>query len=98
MAESTKFEIDVSLYTEATHAPWWVIVNPKFKAKTIDCVEGPFFSREEAERALHADRHLFGAKARVWCLMANRNSQYYEQWCAYRANGGKLPPESEQPK
>ena len=99
MAESTKFEIDVSLYTEATHAPWWVIVKrPRVRARHEDCIDGPFFSREEAKGVLESNRHNYGPKAYVFCMSSPRGSQYRSAWESYRANGGKLPPEMEKPK
>jgi hypothetical protein len=52
---------------EGTRAPWWYIWTPAFHHTPSQCIAGPFYSRESAERHLANHRHRFTAKSYVWC-------------------------------
>lgn len=65
---------------EATRAPWWVIIDPRGRPSTageiMSTIEGPFFSREDAEGYLTAARYNFGNRPEVWCLSGHAEGKY----------------------
>ena len=83
-----KIEIEVSESNEGTSYPWWMIIDPDaITASVTDtvgeigmgAVTGPYFSREEAERALETHRHNYSQRAVVWCASGYRSEQYRTQ-------------------
>ncbi len=84
-----KLTIDVSRNSEATSAPWWMIINPKQNMSIqIDAchniasmITGPFFSRESAQTHLDLRRHAFGPNAVVFCHSGYWSNEYKD---AYR--------------
>lgn len=81
---SVKIELEVSEECESTAFPWWMIIDPAQNFKTGErgvynvafMVTGPFFSREEAERVLQAQRYNFGTSACVYCHSGTYSPQY----------------------
>ena len=68
-----KVTIELSEDDEGTLYPWWLIVNPTQMMSphvarvAMGMIDGPFFSRESAERYLLAHRYNYGKHAKVWC-------------------------------
>jgi len=68
-----KIEIEISDKNEGTSYPWWLIIDPKqmlnrdLHTAVIGMISGPFFSREEAEIYLRANRHHYSVLAIVYC-------------------------------
>jgi hypothetical protein len=80
---TTKIELEISDDNESTSYPWWVILRPVWatrkrlsSADVSNAVEGPFFSREEAQVELDSRRYYYGKQAVVWCLSGCNSSQY----------------------
>lgn len=86
MKDSIKVTINVSTKVESTDSPWWVIVDPKKRARGIiglaAQITGPFFSRSEAEDHLANRRYEFSKNAIVYCKSGCWTSEYKD---AYRA-------------
>jgi len=88
-----KIEIEVSEKNESTASPYWMIIDPRLTESSIfaelapdekvnyisNMIDGPFFSREQAESVLNAERYNYGEHAVVWCCCAKRGSQYRQQ-------------------
>jgi len=76
---TTTIHIEVSDNDEGTSYPWWVIVRPACTTRTDDVVnsiDGPFFSRKEAQVELDTRRHYYGKRAVVWCMSGCYSGQY----------------------
>jgi len=79
-----KIEIEVSEECEATSYPYWLIIDPRQNFKTdndglhnvASMITGPFFSREEGELVLKAQRYNFGTGACVFCCSGHNSPQY----------------------
>ena len=79
-----KIELEVSEENEGTSAPWWVIIDPRQNFKTnydgiyaiASMIEGPFFSREEAENTLKRTRYNYSKGAKVFCMSGCHTVQY----------------------
>jgi len=79
-----RIEIEVSEECEATSYPYWLIIDPQQNFKTdnqglhnvASMITGPFFSREEGETILKAQRYNFGAGAHVFCCSGTNSPQY----------------------
>ena len=76
-----KITLDVSEDNECTSEPWWAILDPSFYASNnVDylagCIEGPFFSREEAQAELDATRYNYSKRACVYCMSGYHTRQY----------------------
>lgn len=68
-----KIEIQVSEENEGTSFPWWCIVVKPYHPMNI---EGPFFSREEAEEERQRGIYKYGKSSKVWCLSGVNTRQY----------------------
>lgn len=80
---TTKIELEISDDNESTSYPWWVILRPVWSTRkrlsssdVSNAVDGPFFSREEAQFELDSRRHYYGKQAIVWCLSGCYTRQY----------------------
>ena len=79
-----KIEIEVSEECEATSYPYWLIIDPQQNFRTdiqglhnvASMITGPFFSREEGELVLKAQRYNFGTGACVFCCSGHNSPQY----------------------
>jgi hypothetical protein len=79
-----KIELEISDKNEHTSSPWWIIVDPRQNFKVNDegvnniahMINGPFFSREEAESVLRYRAHHYSKNARVWCHSGYETIQY----------------------
>jgi len=84
-----KISLEISEANECTSFPWWVIVDP-LKNMRLDVdtaaaqIEGPFFSREEAEAELKATHYNYSKRACVYCMSGYHSRQYKE---AYKKAG-----------
>lgn len=80
-----KIEIEVSSENEGTAEPWWLIVDPRQMMRP-DChtvagmIDGPFFSREEAEAYLEGHRYNYSNRAVVYCHSACHTLQYKQKY------------------
>jgi hypothetical protein len=61
---------------EGTSYPWWAIVRGRGPNKTL--LEGPFFSREEAEEMREAKPQDYGRSSYVYCFSGHRSFGYCE--------------------
>ena len=78
-----KIHLEISEENDSTSYPWWVILFPVWatrkrlsSADVSNAVEGPFFSREEAQKELNSRRHYYGKQAVVWCLSGCNTIKY----------------------
>lgn len=78
-----KIQLEISEENESTSYPWWVIIVPTWTTKGIISdvdichhIEGPFFSRQEAQTELGSRRHFYGKRAAVYCLSGYCSGQY----------------------
>jgi len=77
-------EITVSGKNEGTAAPYWLIIDPQQNFRCDDqgiyniasMIEGPFFSREEAEETLRRTRYNYSKNAQVFCASGCHTEQY----------------------
>lgn len=66
---------------ESTACPYWLIIDPK---QNMSCdphavamnIEGPFFSREDAEEYLQRRRYNYSKKAVVYCASGYFSDKY----------------------
>lgn len=80
-----KIQLEVSDKNECTDSPYWLVLDPE---QNMSCcphqmagtIEGPFFSREEAEEYLKQRRYAYSDRAVVYCLSGYRSRQYREQY------------------
>lgn len=76
-----KIELEVSEKHETTAEPWWLIIDPRQMMRP-DChtvagmIDGPFFSREEAEMVLKSRAHHYSKNAVVFCHSGCYTNQY----------------------
>ena len=69
---------------EITDSPYWLIIDPSQMMKpdvgwVAHMIEGPFFSREDAEHHMKEERpHAFSDHARVYCCSGYRSTKYKE--------------------
>ena len=67
---------------EATASPWWVILDPKGSGVGISgtkigpMIDGPYFSREDAEAYLEAKRYNYGKNPVVYCLSGHTSRKF----------------------
>lgn len=76
-----RIEIDVSDENEGTDSPYWLILDPSQNLKRDLCalacqITGPYFSRQAAEKHLHARRYNYSDRAMVYCLSGYWSSEY----------------------
>lgn len=87
-----KITLDVSDKNESTDAPWWIIIDPNknFNKSNVDlfagCIDGPYFSRQEAQDYLNGHLYNYSKKAVVYCMSAYRARQYREAYREARNN------------
>ena len=81
--------VDVSNDTERTHAPYWLIIDPK-ATSIFQRVTGLFFSRDEADHFLKMNAFDYSDKAQVWCFSGNRGRTYREAYEKSQKNGNCL--------
>ncbi len=86
-------EITISEETEATHAPWWIIIDPAQMMSpsyhaVAGMITGPFFSREEAETHLRQRRYAFSNRAVVFCKSGHAAPQYNDKYSDARRKAG----------
>jgi len=71
---------------EGTAAPYWLIIDPR-QMMAPDChtvasmIDGPFFSRDDAQQQLENRRYDYGPKAVVYCA-SGYWSKKYKDLCA----------------
>ena len=78
----------VAANNEGTRSPWWVILDPR---QNMSCdlhvlgamIDGPFFSRKDAEAFLAATYYNFSDKAVVYCLSGCHSRKYDEFYNAF---------------
>lgn len=80
-----RITIEVSEDRECTDSPWWVIVDPQQNMRrNVDlaaaCIEGPFFSRQEAEDELRTTHYNYSKRACVYCMSGYHTRQYKAAW------------------
>lgn len=68
---------------EGTESPYWLVIDPgrtRNMKTTITqitcCVDGPFFSRKDAEEYLEARRYDYSNRAGVWCASGHHSRKY----------------------
>ncbi len=79
-----KIKLEISDKNEGTRSPWWVIIDPRQNFHVdkagLHCIanmiEGPYFSREEAQNEIDARRHAYTKNARVFCMSGYHTEQY----------------------
>src|SRR5690606_23799366 len=62
---------------EFTGHPWWAIVK-KASFGRLEILEGPYFSREAAEKHRKARIYEYGEKSFVYCFSAYYSREYRE--------------------
>ena len=66
---------------EGTSCPYWLVIDPRQMMKP-DChtvasmIDGPFFSREDAQNYLESRRYAYGPKAVVYCTSGYWSKKY----------------------
>lgn len=60
---------------EGTGYPWWAIVRRTAGGNHI-LLDGPFFSREEAEDVRSSKPHDYGRSSLVYCFSGHRSEGY----------------------
>jgi len=85
-----KIELDVDLENnEGTDSPYWLIIDPSWLPKSTlkddpdqalhivaSMINGPFFSREEAQYFLNATNYNFSKNAKVYCHSGYSSHKY----------------------
>lgn len=85
--------VDITIKTspnnESTEAPCWFVIDPgkhlsysDYRNVNLlaDLVQGPFFSRDEAEKFLCGNKHNLSGKAVVYCKATPYGSYYNKAW------------------
>lgn len=60
---------------EGTGYPWWAIVR-RTSGGAFILLDGPFFSREEAENLRTSKPHDYGKSSLVYCFSGHRSESY----------------------
>ena len=75
-----KITLEVDLENnEGTDSPWWMIIDNGAHA-IASMIDGPFFSRKEAQEYLDSRRYAYSENAIVYCASGYR-SQKYKKAC-----------------
>ncbi len=77
---------------EGTESPYWLVIDPKMGGGNIKtrpdqiafCIDGPFFSREDAENYLKSRRYAYSDKAIVWCHSGYWSKKYKDFYRALK--------------
>lgn len=73
--------LNLSTDNEGAAAPWWVVVDPRQSMSAdphniCSMVDGPFFSRESAEKWMVANKHNYSKRAVVYCMSGHHSHEY----------------------
>lgn len=73
----------ISAKNEATEYPYWMILDPVQMMKPniyalSGMIDGPFFSRQAAADYLHAKRHNYTDRAKVFCCSGHKSRDWRE--------------------
>ena len=80
--------------TEATRAPFWIIIDPRQMMRpdvyrVASMVSGIFFSRDSAQSYLNANPHHYSKAARVYCHSGHFSYDYRKAWDTAEEGKGK---------